>query len=492
MERLRRLKPILFFHLLLNTLVVVFITGASYYHVPLEGFKDHGVYFLHLCLLQATVAGFLYFLSLYKWPFRIVFSTLFLGYCSFSFWAYTQDISVTPALIQGVFETKPDIAIDLITAPYFLFFLIAIAALILILKLHSRIQPRIGFAILVLPALACIFLYSAMERYQKGILMFRLPYNVIEGIKEYRKQPKLVLNSNIPNVTAGIDSLKVVFVLGETLRGDHLGINGYTRNTTPFLSKRKNVISFSELYTSNTITATSVPQLLTDKKLEDVQRLYTSVYSVANKAGFKTIWIGNQTLEKSFLPITETNDEVLLVDKYRSVFSFDKKLDEVMLKPMDSLLKRHHKQLITLHMIGSHWWYENRYRPEHRIYTPVIDSKYIPSLTKEQMINSYDNTVVYLDSFLEEIIRRLEKEKTPSVMVYVSDHGELLGEGGKWLHAQEGDALKNPGYIIWFSEAYTKLFPERVSALIKLKNEQITTDVIYPTLLELMDISVSE
>ena len=57
---------------------------------------------------------------------------------------------------------------------------------------------------------------------------------------------------------------------------------------------------------------------------------------------------------------------------------------------------------------------------------------------------------------------------------------------------KEDNALKNPGYIIWFPEAYKKLIPERVSALIKLKNEQITTDVIYPTLLELMDISVSE
>lgn len=322
--------------------------------------------------------------------------------------------------------------------------------------------------------------------------MFRLPYNVIEGIKEYRKQPKLILNTNIPNATTGIDSLKVVFVLGETLRADHLGINGYTRNTTPLLSKRENVVSFSRLYTNKTITATSVPQLLTDEKLEDVRQLYTSVYSVANKAGFKTTWIGNQTFEKSFLPIIETNKEVLFVDKYRSVFSFDKELDEVMLKPMDSLLKRNCKQLITLHMIGSHWWYENRYTAEHRIYTPVIDSKYIPSLSKEQIVNSYDNTVVYLDNFLENIITRLEKEKAPSVMVYVSDHGELLGEAGKWLHAQENNALKNPGYIIWFSEAYIKRFPERVSALVKLKNEQITTDVIYPTLLELMDISVSE
>ncbi|MCW5519929.1 sulfatase-like hydrolase/transferase [Aureitalea sp. L0-47] len=491
MERLKRLKPIIYFHLVMNIIIVLFITGASYYHVPLEGFKDRIIYFLHLCALQATVAGFLYVLSLFKWPFRIIFPILFLAYSGFSFWAYSQDISITPSLIQGVLETKPDIAIDLITVPYFVFYVMAVAALIFILKWHSNLDRQRGLKIMIVPALALMVMFYLMERRQYGIFKFRLPYNVAVAVEEYFEKPNLELNMNPKGIVSSSDSIKAVFVLGETLRADHLHLNGYFRNTTPFLSKRDDVISYPDLFTSKTITATSVPQMLTDQNLEDTIRPFTSLYTVANIGGFKTTWIGNQTMETSYLPIAETNDDLILVDKYRSVFSFDKELDGVMLKPMDSLLKLSNKQLITLHMIGSHWWYENRYEDKHRFFKPVIDSKYIPSLSEEQIINSYDNTIVYLDEFLHNIITRLESESVPSFMIYASDHGELLGEGGKWLHAQEDDALKNPGYILWFSESFRINYPQKVRALEVLHDQPISMDLLYPTMLDLLDIEVN-
>ena len=491
MERLAKLKPVITFHLIVNVLIVLFITGASYYHVPFEGFRDRVIYFAHLLALQTTVAGFLYFVSLSRWLFRIVFSVLFLIYCGFSFWAYSQDISITPALIQGVAETKPDIAIDIITWPFAVFYAVVIVALIGILKYYNRIEPRSGWRILIVPAFACVILYFAMERSQYGIFNFRLPYNVITGVHEYYEKPPLELNKRFPKFVKLRDSVKVVFVLGETVRADHLGLNGYTRNTTELLSGRPGLISFPNLYTSKTVTATSVPQILTDQKLDDEFRPVTSVYDPAKLTGYHTVWIGNQTLEKSFLPITETNDEVILLDKYRSVFSFDKELDEVMLKPMDSLLSEPQNQLITIHMIGSHWWYENRYTSEHRKFTPVIDSKYIPSLTKEQMINSYDNTIVYLDFFLNEIIKSLEEQAVPTAMIYISDHGELLGEDGRWLHAQKGEALTNPAYMIWLSESYREKYPDTYRELIESKDDSLTTDSVYYTLLNILRARIS-
>jgi glucan phosphoethanolaminetransferase (alkaline phosphatase superfamily) len=490
MERLKRLKPVIYFHLVMNIIIVLFITGASYYHVPLEGFKDRVIYFLHLCALQATVAGFLYVLSLFKWPFRIIFSIFFLGYCGFSFWAYSQDISITPSLIQGVLETKPDIAIDLINIPYFLFYVVAVAVLFFILKWHSGLERRRGLKVMIFPAVALMIMFYVMEQRQYGIFKFRLPYNVAVAVEEYFEKPNLELNMNPQGVISKSDSIKAVFVLGETVRADHLQLNGYSRNTTPLLSARGDVISYSDLFTSKTITATSVPQMLTDQKLKDTIRPFTSMYTVANRAGYKTTWIGNQTMEKSYLPIAETNKDLILVDKYRSVFSFDKELDGVMLEPMDSLLRLSDKQLITIHMIGSHWWYENRYEDRHRVFKPVIDSKYIPSLTNEQVINSYDNTIIYLDEFLHNIIVRLESERYPSFMIYVSDHGELLGEGGKWLHAQEDDALKNPAYMLWFSEEFRIKYPFKTRALEELQDQPITMDLLYPTILDLLDIEI--
>lgn len=489
MEKLRRLKPVIIFHLLLNIIVVIFITGASYYHIPLEGYKDTGIYLLHLFALQLTVGGILYFLSLNKWLFRILFSILFLLYCGFSFWAYSQDISVTMPLIQSVLETKADIAIDVITLPYILFLVAAILALSFLLKRHQKLQSSKGFKILVIPALLCVSLFFVLEQKRPGSLKNRLPYNLVNGFIEYFEKPNLKLKTTIPELEFSEDPLKMIFVLGETVRADHIGLNGYERNTTPLLTSENNIISFNKLYTDNTYTGASVPQILTDQSIESEEGIYTSIYSVAIKAKFKTTWIGNQTLEKSFYPIVKTNNNIILIDKYKSEFSFDKELDEAMFLPLDSILPVNKRQLITLHMIGSHWWYENRYTKEHRKYTPVIDSKYIPSLTKEQIVNSYDNTILYLDYFLFTIIEKLKKEKDPTVLIYVSDHGEHLGENGKWLHAQSGKAAINPAYFIWFSKKYQEKYPNRMAQLKAIKNQEITTDSIYYTLLDLLGIS---
>lgn len=488
MEKLRSLKPNIAFHLLLNVVVVLFITGASYYHTPLVGFKDTAIYFVHLCALQTTLAGLLYFLSLQRWVFSIGFSTFFVIYAGFAFWAYSQDISVTPGLIQAVIETKPDIAADLITWPFVLFYLFVIVVLYFLLKLYRTIHPTNGFRWFLIPALGCFALFFYLEQKRPGSLKNRLPYNVVQGMVTYFEKPTLQLNTAIERATKESDSLKVVFVLGETVRADHLGLNGYERETTPLLSEARNLISFTNLFTSNTYTGSSVPQILTDEPLseEHKKEVYTSVYSVAAAAGVQTKWIGNQTLEKSFEPIVYTNESVELIDAYKSEFSFRKALDEALLPSLDAALKQSEISLTTLHMMGSHWYYENRYTDDFRRYTPVIDSKYVPSLTRQQMINSYDNTILYLDFFLADVIERLKQQDVPTAMIYVSDHGELLGEGGKYLHAQTGAALENPGYIIWFSESYKEKYPEVVSSFSEEKNQALTTDTIFYSILEIL------
>ena len=488
MEKLRSLKPNILFHLLLNVVVVIFITGASYYHTPLEGFKDTSIYFLHLLALQSTVAGILYFLSLQKWLFQIAFSVLFFLFCTFSFWAYTQDVSVTPGLVQATLESQPDIVVDVITLPYALFIVAAVVVLFFLLKFYKSIKPRNGFTIFVIPALLCIGVFFFIENKRPGSLKNRLPYNLVAGVNTYFSEPNLKLRTDFTEVKRSQDSIKVVFVLGETVRADHLGINGYHRATTPLLASEKNLISFKDMFTSNTYTATSVPQILTDRNLSEEKESYTSVYAVVQRANVATTWIGNQTLEKSFSPIVETNNEIILVDAFKSEFSFRKALDEALLTPLDSVLPKQTEQLITLHMMGSHWWYENRYSDSFRRYTPVIDSKYVPSLSKEQIINSYDNTILYLDFFLDSVIERLKQEKIPSVMVYVSDHGELLGEDGKWLHAQPGKALENPAFMVWFSDEYTGKYPDIVSEVQSKAQSHVTTDLVFPLLLELLSI----
>src|SRR5690606_10916601 len=121
-----------------------------------------------------------------------------------------------------------------------------------------------------------------------------------------------------------------------------------------------------------------------------------------------TIWIGNQTPEKSYLPFIENSTQRIFVDPTHSEFSFSKALDETMLPEFQKELKPNQSQFMLIHMMGSHWYYENRYPIEFQKFKPVIQSKYIPSNSAESMINSYDNTLVYLDYFIYKIIQTLK------------------------------------------------------------------------------------
>ena len=150
-------------------------------------------------------------------------------------------------------------------------------------------------------------------------------------MKEYLEKPTLKIKKVLQNIRTEKDSLHIVFVLGESVRADHLSINGYHRNTTPLLKKQNNLVSYKNIYTPLTYTAISVPQILSDMSILEHPQIETySMYSVLNKAGFNSEWIGNQSLEKSYESLVKTNKEVQIIDKFHSVLSFKKGKDLVL------------------------------------------------------------------------------------------------------------------------------------------------------------------
>ena len=248
MEVIKKYKSQFRFHLLLNSSFGLFITFASYYHIPVAAFTDFGFYFAHFICLQFSIFGFLYFLSLNKHFFRVVFPIVFLLLSGTAFWVYFQDITISHSIIQVSFETKMDIMMDLITFPFILYVLLAITTVIFILKYYSKINNNKLKSPLTLLAILAIFSYFMVEDYQFGTFNRRLPYNILVSTREYLEQNPLLLKPVNYSVKTNCDSLSVVFILGESVRADHLQLNGYPRKTNPLLSQRNDIISFLQSF----------------------------------------------------------------------------------------------------------------------------------------------------------------------------------------------------------------------------------------------------
>ena len=478
------------FHSGLHILIAIFITIANYVHFPIGSLKGNFIYFAHFLLLHFSLFGFLYIFSLFKNVFKIVFPILFILITSLSFWVYTQDLTIGVGMIQAITETNIDIAIDVFSYQFVFFLLFSSITIFWFFKFHHKSRKSSIKSPLLLIAILGVLTFFLVENYKFDAFENRLPYNVYFAAVKYLNKPKIKLKEVKENVFSKEENLHIILVVGESVRADHLSLNGYYRNTNPLLSQLENLISFKKVFTPFTFTSQSVPQLLTDKSVDDkdVFQEATSLYSVLNKASFKTEWIGNQSIERSYRDVIYSNSSNIIIDKFHSFQSFKKEKDLALLNYFsinDSLTGN---RMSTLHMIGSHWYYNSRVPSNFQLYKPIISSKYIGSLTKEELINSYDNTILYLDYFLDKLINDLKKSSKKTILIYISDHGETLGEDGKWLHAQKHNASKNPAMLVWFSDKFEDSYPLKIEQLKCKSQDSITTDFLFHSILDLGEI----
>ena len=276
----------------------------------------------------------------------------------------------------------------------------------------------------------------------------------------------------------------VVFVIGESLRADHLSLNGYNRLTNPRLTARKNIFSFPHILSEYTNTNRSLPHILTRADSAHTERAFkeTSFVPLFKQCGFTTAWITNQDPADTYVGFMKECDKIMYCHPEKSVYNYNEWLDEDLFPLTKKIMElKSSKKLIILHTIGSHWYYNNHYSKPFEKFKPITTSRIILQCSPQEIINSYDNTVVYTDNFLDRLIKQLENKK--AILIYLSDHGETLGEDGTWLHAGDNNASKNPACIIWYSDIYKKAFPNKSEGIKENKNKFIRTDFLYHSIL---------
>jgi lipid A ethanolaminephosphotransferase len=310
----------------------------------------------------------------------------------------------------------------------------------------------------------------------------------------YTNQPKIPL---------------LVLVIGETARSSNFGINGYNRDTTPLLKAiQKNtdqsgeLTSQSDAWSCGTTTATSLPCMfshLGKSAYENKQADYENLIDVLNKAGLAVIWLENQSgckgiCDRVYRAATQNSKDPELC-------STGECFDEIMLKNLDARLREvpfdrlSKGAVVVMHQMGSHGPAYYKRSPEAlKKFKPECTNNALQECSRTELVNAYDNSIVYTDYFLSKVIGML-KSKAATIqggMLYVSDHGESLGENNLYLHglpyAIAPDVQKHVPWISWFANDFIGRHNLDTDCLALRTRNKISHDNFFHSVLGLMNI----
>lgn len=294
------------------------------------------------------------------------------------------------------------------------------------------------------------------------------------------------------------DSVPAVYVLviGETLRADDMALYGYDRPTTPHLQAAADsgaLVTFTDAISMSNTTHKSVPLLLTPVASQgNFDSLYCSrgVISAMEEAGFATAFYSNQRRNGSFIDFLGTEAQDVRFVKDSLAFNANP-LDEELVALLERKLKATtgRRLFVVLHCYGSHFDYRDRYPQQ---FARMGDTSY-PNAVKEfkqQLVNAYDNTVLYEDHVLGRIMQVLHDSGQPAVMLFTSDHGEDIFDDarGRFLHASPIPTyyhLRVP-FVAWASPSWIDSHTRQWAMLRQHAAQPVQTNmVMYHTLLDL-------
>jgi len=459
-------------------------------------------------------------------------------------------VVIDKEMIQNTFETDPAEAQDLLSGK-FVMYLLALGVLPSFIVLRTRIQYRAFWPELrnkLLLIIGCILLiglidlsfskeYSSTFRNNRQIRHLIVPTNYLYYTSRYLagaydeksrtiepigRDAKMgaIWPTSVPVKPAGLSGLNhmkpvdqaafkpviTVVVVGETARAMNFSLNGYERETNPLLSKQP-IDNFSQMVSCGTSTAVSVPCMFSDITRDDYDasrvRTRENVLDVLSHAGASVLWRDNNSGCKGVCARIES--EEIKDFKAEQFCDGAECYDEVMLNGLDEYLNKIYQSkttdniVIVLHQKGSHGpAYSKRYPANFETFKPVCSTADLEQCSRDEIVNAYDNTILYTDHFLNQVIAFLQQreDKFVSSMIYLSDHGESLGEKNIYLHGlpyfMAPDEQTHVPFITWFSPGYLPQL-KIDKACIKEKTDQPwSQDNLFHSLLGLLDIQTSE
>ena len=280
-----------------------------------------------------------------------------------------------------------------------------------------------------------------------------------------------------------------ILIIGESETRDHMGVYGYERDNTPFQSQAiqdEHYTFFNHVYSSYTQTVQTLTYALSEKnQYNDIPLIQAySIIDMARAAGFKTTWISNQSRfgiwDTPIGAIGSACDDQHWMNDYIGTGVQTKDYDDILIPELKKVDHNNRRQLIVLHLMGSHVSYWDRY--PHNFYRYPIDQT--KQRTKDQiMIDEYDNSVLFNDFVLEQIMDTAINYLHADQVIYFSDHGERVTEKPGHNADEFNFMMVHIPFWIYTSNEYQESHATLVQTMKRRREWLFTNDMLYDTLM---------
>jgi lipid A ethanolaminephosphotransferase len=514
-----RKKIKFYYFILLTSLFITFVYNLKFLKILYGkiGFSSFPSIYFFFAIIIAIIAVISILLLIFGQKYVLKPLTIFLIILSAILSFYNQQFGVTvdEHMITNTLETDVHEAMDLMSVGLFIhiFFLGIIPSIIIyfieieygsfkkdfLIRLSLIIT---AFLIVAVITFANFKQVSFITRQNNTLNQHITPlYTLMSAYRLTRlslqAESKFTILGEDAKLIKNDKKIIGIMVVGETARSDRFSLNGYQKETNPYL-KDKGVFSFKNTISCGTATAYSVPCMffLNGEKNYTRSRAknQSNVLDVLSFAGVKTIWVNNNSSCKNVCKRIETLDII------KGSGGEDKNtiLDEKLLDITSQILKNNKEDvLIVLHTMGSHGpRYYKRFPEKFAKFKPFCNNDTPQNCSKDELNNAYDNTIVYTDYFLAKLIDILkEKKEYNTFMFYASDHGESLGENGIYLHGLPKKIAPKEqtdfAMVLWLSDQMIKNQNINSSKIKSMANKQLNHDYLAHTLLNLFKLQSS-
>ena len=522
-----KIKPIslIVFNLLLAIWLGVFLNIAFFEKIrmltPYNGVKA-GLFVVASIIIVVAAYNFIFQFFNWKWTAKpLAIALVFIG----GFAAYavnTLGVLITSDQIQNLMQTDIAEARDT-WSWHLLTWTLGMTVVPIIVILMMKIKPEpiirqllhklIALVVSLTMVLGLLFVFyvdfAAIFRENRDLKGMISPQNMIASFASYykKKAPK----ENLPLVVYGEDAVMqkaqatslpklMVLVVGETARAENFSLNGYGKNTNPKLAQQ-DILNFSQVSSCGTATAVSVPCMFSGMPRKQYEERLAShregLLDIAQRAGYQVTWIDNNSGCKG---TCDRVNQFKIPEPIQQKWCKDKEcFDDILIDSFKAYLATipqddNRPRLIVLHQMGSHGpAYYKRVPAQFNVFKPTCDTNAIQGCSREALLNTYDNTLLYTDYVLDSLIETLKNTtKYQTALWYLSDHGESTGESGMYLHgAPYAIAPTQQTHIpmlMWFSTVWQHQAKQQIKCLAQQGRKELSQDNLFPTMLSLLDV----